>query len=56
MNEISLERLLGKYASAFTRENWSTNFPCYISLSFTYRRVSIFDVTIAQMDLFRSTY
>lgn len=23
---------------------------------FTYRRVSIFDVTIAQMDLFRSTY
>lgn len=46
MNEISLERLLEKYkyASGFTRENWKTNFLCYISLSFTYKKVLIIDV------------
>lgn len=57
MNEISLESPLGKckYASGFTRENWKTNFLYYISLSFTYRRVLIFDVTITQMDLFHRT-
>lgn len=48
MNEISLERLLEKYKYAsfisFTRENWKTNFLCYISLSFTYKKVLIIDV------------